>query len=78
MSVLSDAQGTPSSNNAHSPAAPLTKSPGPQISKSSWSPEASAKEKQEELQKAMSSRLEVNTKLEQERMEGVDEKEWDE
>lgn len=78
MDNLSDAQGTPSSN-AHSPAAPLNKSPASSLStKSSWSPETSAKEKQEELQKAMSSRLEVNTKLEQERMEGVDEKEWDE
>ena len=36
------------------------------------------KTKQDEIQKSVSSRLEVNMKLEQDEMEGVDEKEWDE
>jgi len=36
------------------------------------------KAKQEEISKAVSNRMEVNMTLEQDRMEGVDEKEWDE
>ncbi|XP_071452407.1 coronin-7 isoform X3 [Hetaerina americana] len=45
-----------------------------------WNPDVSGetKEKQEQIQRAVSSRMEVNLKLEQDDMEGVDEKEWDE
>jgi coronin-7 len=32
--------------------------------------------KQEEIQKSVSNKLEMNLKLEQDEMEGVDEKEW--
>ncbi|XP_050307808.1 coronin-7 isoform X2 [Anthonomus grandis grandis] len=48
--------------------------------KLAWSPELSSqtKNKQEEIQKSVSNRLEVNLKLEQDEMEGVDEKEWNE
>lgn len=34
--------------------------------------------KQKQIQKSVSSRLEYNTKLEQDEMEGVDEGEWEE
>jgi coronin-7 len=34
------------------------------------------KMKQEEIQKSVSNKLEMNLKLEQDEMEGVDEKEW--
>ncbi|CAG9762430.1 unnamed protein product [Ceutorhynchus assimilis] len=46
--------------------------------KLAWNPELTeqTKNKQEEIQKSVSSRLEVNLKLEQDEMEGVDEKEW--
>lgn len=37
----------------------------------------SAKSKQNEISKSVSNRMEVNMKLEQDEMEGVDEKEWD-
>ncbi|XP_046394754.1 coronin-7 isoform X4 [Ischnura elegans] len=45
-----------------------------------WNPDVSGetKEKQEQIQRAVSSRMEVNLKLEQDEMEGVDENEWDE
>ncbi|XP_066145726.1 coronin-7 isoform X2 [Euwallacea fornicatus] len=48
--------------------------------KLAWNPELSAqtKNKQDEIQKSVSNRLEVNLKLEQDDMEGVDEKEWNE
>ncbi|XP_076251127.1 coronin isoform X1 [Rhynchophorus ferrugineus] len=43
-----------------------------------WNADVSGqtKNKQDEIQKSVSSRLEVNLKLEQDDMEGVDEKEW--
>ncbi|XP_060530155.1 coronin-7 isoform X2 [Cylas formicarius] len=43
-----------------------------------WNAELSSqvKNKQEEIQKSVSDRLEINLKLEQDDMEGVDEKEW--
>ncbi|XP_023703949.1 coronin-7 isoform X2 [Cryptotermes secundus] len=37
----------------------------------------STKEKQEQIQRAVSSKMEVNLKLEQDEMEGVDEREWE-
>ncbi|KAJ9590762.1 hypothetical protein L9F63_016278, partial [Diploptera punctata] len=37
----------------------------------------STKEKQEQIQRAVSSRMEVNMKLEQDEMEGVDDREWE-
>nr|CAD7430472.1 unnamed protein product [Timema monikensis] len=44
-----------------------------------WNPDVSGftKEKQEQIQRAVSSRMEVNLKLEQDDMEGVDEREWE-
>lgn len=44
-----------------------------------WDQELSSqiKEKQNEIQKSISNRMEINLKLEQDEMEGVDEKEWD-
>ncbi|KAG8238116.1 hypothetical protein J437_LFUL012727 [Ladona fulva] len=37
-----------------------------------------SKEKQEQIQRAVSSRMELNLRLEQDDMEGVEENEWDE
>ncbi|KAH0999665.1 hypothetical protein HUJ04_006049 [Dendroctonus ponderosae] len=50
------------------------------FNKMTWNPELSAqtKSKQEEIKQSVSNRLEVNLKLEQDDMEGVDEKEWNE
>ncbi|KAL3267045.1 hypothetical protein HHI36_011187 [Cryptolaemus montrouzieri] len=44
-----------------------------------WDPELSSqiKEKQHEIQKSVSNKMEINMKLEQDDMEGVDEKEWE-
>ncbi|XP_068081154.1 coronin-7 [Anabrus simplex] len=44
-----------------------------------WSADlaGATKEKQEQIQRAVSSRMEVNLKLEQDEMEGVDEREWE-
>lgn len=48
-------------------------------SKIGWNDDLSgSKRRTEQIQQAMSNRVEINTKLEQDDMEGVDEREWDE
>ncbi|XP_034248908.1 coronin-7 isoform X3 [Thrips palmi] len=87
MDSLSDSQGaaevistiapTPSSkggnvNNANNNANNAN-------SKGGWNDDLSgSKRRTEQIQQAMSNRVEMNMKLEQDDMEGVDEKEWDE
>uniref|UniRef100_T1I6B9 Coronin n=1 Tax=Rhodnius prolixus TaxID=13249 RepID=T1I6B9_RHOPR len=50
-------------------------SPGPPTTRLPWS-DPVVKHKQEQIQKSVSSKLEINLKLEQDKMEGVDEGEW--
>ncbi|KAL1116265.1 hypothetical protein AAG570_005760 [Ranatra chinensis] len=77
MDSLSEAQGTPASNTAGGPQnTKENKSGAGQLgSRMPWMDNA-VKQKQEQIQKSVSSRVEVNLKLEQDRMEGVDEIEW--
>ncbi|XP_075212375.1 coronin [Lycorma delicatula] len=76
MGNLSDAQSNTPTNPAQSPAA--ASKPVPAFPKPSWNSDSSTKQKQDEIQRLISSRVEVNMKLEQDKMEGVDEREWDE
>lgn len=80
MECLSDNQ--PSQENRvinKSASSPFIATSKP-YNKLAWTPElgAQTKHKQEEIQKSVSDRLEVNLKLEQDEMEGVDDKEWNE
>lgn len=82
MDNLSDAQGGASSSSPVSKEQPSGIKPSASqssFSRGSWtSPDISVKQKQEQIQRSVSSRMEVNMKLEQDHMEGVDEREWDE
>uniref|UniRef100_A0A224X661 Coronin n=1 Tax=Panstrongylus lignarius TaxID=156445 RepID=A0A224X661_9HEMI len=81
MDCLSDTQGSPASqqNQAVVGSTQYKESnkpgPGHTTSRLPWSDPA-VKHKQEQIQKSVSSKLEINLKLEQDKMEGVDEGEW--
>ncbi|CAG9819814.1 unnamed protein product [Phaedon cochleariae] len=80
MDALSEAQGQPNSTSERT----INKSASTPFiggaSKVGWDVELSeqTKNKQEELKKSVSNKLEVNMSLEQDDMEGVDENEWNE
>ncbi|KAJ4439635.1 hypothetical protein ANN_07763 [Periplaneta americana] len=87
MESLSEAQGsagisekpagskTPGSSTAAGGSFPGSQQP---YNRLGWNADisGSTKEKQEQIQRAVSNRMEVNLKLEQDDMEGVDEREW--
>lgn len=77
MDCLSEAQGTPvaPASNTTSVKEPPKVVPAAPGCRTSWS-ESSIKQKQEQIQKSVSKIVEVNMKLEQDKMEGVDEVEW--
>ncbi|XP_014248589.1 coronin-7 isoform X2 [Cimex lectularius] len=76
MDSLSEAQGTPA--NVHSlPNNKESKASNVMTGRMPWA-DPSVKHKQEQIQKSVSSRVEINMKLEQDKMEGVDEVEWNE
>ncbi|KAK4887740.1 hypothetical protein RN001_004011 [Aquatica leii] len=79
MDALSDSQGQPNSDPKTNKSASESFT-SPAVNRLGWGGDISGqiKLKQDEIQKSVSSRLEVNMKLEQDDMEGVDEKEWDE
>lgn len=76
MDLLSDVQAS-ASDKTNKSSDSFT---APAINRLGWGPDLTGqvKTKQDEIQKSVSSRLEVNMALEQDDMEGVDEKEWDE
>uniref|UniRef100_A0A1Y1M7H8 Coronin n=1 Tax=Photinus pyralis TaxID=7054 RepID=A0A1Y1M7H8_PHOPY len=76
MDLLSDVQAS-ASDKTNKSSESFT---APAIGRLGWGPDLTGqvKTKQDEIQKSVSSRLEVNMTLEQDNMEGVDEKEWDE
>ncbi|XP_069703216.1 coronin-7 isoform X2 [Periplaneta americana] len=88
MESLSEAQGsagisekpagskTPGSSTAAGGSFPGSQQP---YNRLGWNADisGSTKEKQEQIQRAVSNRMEVNLKLEQDDMEGVDEREWE-
>ncbi|KAK5643995.1 hypothetical protein RI129_007840 [Pyrocoelia pectoralis] len=78
MDLLSSVQANTSDNKTNKSSSETFTSPA--ISRLGWGADLSGqvKTKQDEIQKSVSSRLEVNMTLEQDDMEGVDEKEWDE
>lgn len=82
MDLLSDS--LPQSNQENRTVSKSASSPfigtSKPYNKLAWNAELSGqtKHKQEEIQKSVSNRLEVNLKLEQDEMEGVDEREWNE
>ncbi|GJQ82345.1 hypothetical protein Trydic_g416 [Trypoxylus dichotomus] len=80
MELLSDTQNTTSERTINKSASQPYISSSQPFGRLGWTADmaSQSKAKQEEIQKVISSRVEVNMKLEQEDMEGVDEKEWDE
>ncbi|XP_017767884.1 PREDICTED: coronin-7 isoform X2 [Nicrophorus vespilloides] len=82
MDLLSESQGQPNSTSEKTinKLANQTQNSGYQpYNRLGWNADMSGqtKTKQDEISKSVSSRLEVNLKLEQDDMEGVDENEWD-
>ncbi|XP_044254931.1 coronin-7 isoform X2 [Tribolium madens] len=79
MDLLSESQGqtNPERTINKSASTPFIGASQP-YNRLAWNPDLNEKTKlkQEELQKSVSNRMEVNLKLEQDEMEGVDEKEW--
>uniref|UniRef100_A0A1B6F9M1 Coronin n=1 Tax=Cuerna arida TaxID=1464854 RepID=A0A1B6F9M1_9HEMI len=80
MDNLSEAQGAASVSPSSKEPTKQTQSQPQPFNRLAWTPDlvASTKQKQEQIQKSVSSKVEVNMKLEQDQMEGVDEREWDE
>ncbi|XP_073998500.1 coronin isoform X2 [Rhodnius prolixus] len=81
MDSLSETQGSPASQQNQTISGSTQHkesnkpSPGPPTTRLPWS-DPVVKHKQEQIQKSVSSKLEINLKLEQDKMEGVDEGEW--
>lgn len=75
MDCLSEAQGAPVSQPSNAnPTKEIPNKPA-HLPRNSWT-DSSIKQKQEQIQKSVSSRVEINMKLEQDSMEGVDAVEW--
>ncbi|XP_014280397.1 coronin-7 isoform X2 [Halyomorpha halys] len=78
MDCLSEAQGAPVSQPSNvNPIKEIPNKPPAHLPRNSWT-DSSIKQKQEQIQKSVSSRVEINMKLEQDNMEGVDAVEWNE
>jgi coronin-7 len=80
MDLLSESQGQVNSSDRtinKSASSPFIGASQP-YNRLAWNAELTGqtKMKQEEIQKSVSNKLEMNLKLEQDEMEGVDEKEW--
>uniref|UniRef100_A0A146LYG7 Coronin n=2 Tax=Lygus hesperus TaxID=30085 RepID=A0A146LYG7_LYGHE len=79
MDSLSEAQGSPAVSSSSAPKDTSKSTPPVAARLPPWSSDPQhLKQKREELQKSISNRVEINLKLEQDKMEGVDEAEWNE
>ncbi|KAK9686045.1 WD domain, G-beta repeat [Popillia japonica] len=81
MDLLSDSQSNAGERTINKSASqPYISSQAAAFGRLGWTADMAhhTKAKQEEIQKTISSRVEMNLKLEQDDMEGVDEKEWEE
>ncbi|XP_049777746.1 coronin-7 isoform X3 [Schistocerca cancellata] len=78
MESLSETQGCQDKQNTSSQGKAISSLVQQPFNRLAWNAEMSdaTKETQEQIQRAVSSRMEVNLKLEQDDMEGVDDREW--
>ncbi|XP_049958997.1 coronin-7 isoform X2 [Schistocerca serialis cubense] len=79
MESLSETQGCQDKQNTSSQGKTISSLVQQPFNRLAWNAEMSdaTKETQEQIQRAVSSRMEVNLKLEQDDMEGVDDREWE-